>query len=344
MLSEYTEKQIEGVRKIQRLWRRYVDIQVFRFYRDLIHFHNNGDPQILMRTINPNESKYIDSAAGIRIRFRLAGERFPPTIYYKIYTNRPIQDLGAVAPRDYTRPYLKLPSPVDINNRLNRFPQQDKEGWYRRIENNGWRPVAYTHLLQANTDQYYSSNQYKKSIPFPHSKMQRRQDVERRRKEKKLEWLQKMYQTGTLSGENNEEITDDGHDNEMSRLINETTTSILKMYNTYGADAVQEWEVNDLLDWTHNLNYDDYLYDWRTIGTSASSNFLQDNPTRQRQMRDIDDRTTSTLTESRHVSVQVNVPTVESLRVLPNVDSEPSFGHTTITARSQSGSEHKKLV
>ncbi|CAF4388877.1 unnamed protein product, partial [Adineta steineri] len=130
-------------------------------------------------------------------------------------------------------------------------------------------------LLQANTDQYYSSNQYKKSIPFPHSKMQRRQDVERRRKEKKLEWLQKMYQTGTLSGENNEEITDDGHDNEMSRLINETTTSILKMYNTYGADAVQEWEVNDLLDWTHNLNYDDYLYDWRTIGTSASSNFLQ---------------------------------------------------------------------
>jgi hypothetical protein len=77
-----------------------------------------------MRTINPNEAKYIDSAAGIRIRFRLAGERFPPTIYYKIFTNRPVQDLGANAPRDYTRCYLRLKSAVDSNNKLNRFPQQ----------------------------------------------------------------------------------------------------------------------------------------------------------------------------------------------------------------------------
>ncbi|UJR23407.1 hypothetical protein I4U23_026414 [Adineta vaga] len=171
MSFEYTKKQIEGLRKIQKLWRRYVDIQVFRFYRDLIHFHNNGDPQILMRTINPTESKYIDPAAGIRIRFRLAGDRFPPTIYYKIYTNRPIQDLGANAPRDYTRPYLKLPCAVDSNNKLNRFPKQDQEGWYRRIENNGWRPVAYTHLLQANMDQYYSSSEYQKTISFPPSKV-----------------------------------------------------------------------------------------------------------------------------------------------------------------------------
>jgi hypothetical protein len=47
----------------------------------------------------------------------------------------------------------------------------DLEGWYRRIENNGWRPVAYTHLLQTNMDQYYSSNEYQKSVPFSHSKV-----------------------------------------------------------------------------------------------------------------------------------------------------------------------------
>ena len=29
-------------------------------------------------------------------------ERFPPNIYYKIYTHRPIQDLCANAPRNYT--------------------------------------------------------------------------------------------------------------------------------------------------------------------------------------------------------------------------------------------------
>lgn len=77
-----------------------------------------------MRTINPTEARYIDAAAGVRIRFRLAGERFPPTIYYKIFTNRPIQDLGANAPRDYTRPYLRLKTAIDSNNNLNRFPQQ----------------------------------------------------------------------------------------------------------------------------------------------------------------------------------------------------------------------------
>src|ERR1700722_10191078 len=75
-----------------------------------------------MRTINPVESKYIDAASGVRIRFRLAGERFPPTIYYKIFTNRPIQDICANAPRDYTRPYLRLKSAADSNNKLDRFP------------------------------------------------------------------------------------------------------------------------------------------------------------------------------------------------------------------------------
>lgn len=47
----------------------------------------------------------------------------------------------------------------------------DAQGWYRRIENNGWRPVAYTHLLQINMDQCYCSNEYKKSVPFSHSKV-----------------------------------------------------------------------------------------------------------------------------------------------------------------------------
>jgi hypothetical protein len=148
MSLNYTEQQINCVRTIQRAWRRYVvnrsrcvrvtnefvrscscscqDIQVFRFYRDLIHFHRNGDPQILMRTINPTESKYIDVAAGIAIRFRLAGSHFPPSIYYKLFTNRPVQDLGANAPRDYTRPCIKLKLAVDSNNKLERFPVQGR--------------------------------------------------------------------------------------------------------------------------------------------------------------------------------------------------------------------------
>ncbi|CAF3961622.1 unnamed protein product [Rotaria magnacalcarata] len=362
MSLEYTEKQIEGLRKIQRLWRRYIDVQVFRFYRDLINFHNNGDPQILMRTINPTEAKYIDPAAGVRIRFRLAGERFPPTIYYKIFTNRPIQDICANAPRDYTRPYLRLKSAVDSNNKLNRFPQQgsylkifidfvlfienatisiDQGGWYHRIENNGWRPVAYTHLLQVNIDQYFCSNEFKKPTQFAHSRMQRRQDVEQRRKQKKLEWLKKMYKAGMLNANKNEDLKENDSENEMSRLINETTASILRIYNTFGAEAVEDWEVNELLEWTHNLNYDEYLIDWRTVGTSGSSNILVDRTIRYQQRRDVDDRSNSSLTESRHVSMQANVPTNGSVRMLPMLDGEPSFERTPTTALSQPASEHK---
>lgn len=75
-----------------------------------------------MKYINPNEAKLIDPASGIHIKFRLAGEQFPPTIYYKIFTHRPIQDICANAPRDYTKPTTKIISSKIKNNRLNDFP------------------------------------------------------------------------------------------------------------------------------------------------------------------------------------------------------------------------------
>ncbi|CAF1191669.1 unnamed protein product [Didymodactylos carnosus] len=355
--SEYSGKQIDALIKIQRAWRRYIDTQVFRFYRDLINFHNNGDPIFLMKTINPIEAKYVDSAAGIRLRFRLAGERFPPTIYYKVFTNRPIQDLCSNAPRDYTKPYLRLKSATDSNNNVNRFPLEDTEGWYKRIENNGWRPVSYKHLLQSNAENYYCSHEYQQKQTFAHTKLLRRQDVERRRKRKKLQWLQKMYSAGVLNTHMSKDGVEDG---EMTRLINETTTSILKVFNSYGSEAVEDWEVDELLEWTHNLNFDDYLLDWRTLGTSGSSNvifgnvysnyffihfivyliiFLANNY--HTYERDVDERTNSSLTESRHVSIQATVPTIGSVRVPLE---EPSFERTTTTALSQPNSEYRNLL
>ena len=77
-----------------------------------------------------------------------------------------------------------------------------------------------------------------------------------------------------LNATKNDDLKLNENEKEMSRLINETTTSILRIYNTFGPHAVEDWEVNELLDWTHNLNYDDYLLDWKTIGTSGSSNVI----------------------------------------------------------------------
>lgn len=52
------------------------DIQVYRYYRDLINFKTRGNPSMMLKCINPNEAKYLDPAAGIHIKFRLAGVSF----------------------------------------------------------------------------------------------------------------------------------------------------------------------------------------------------------------------------------------------------------------------------
>ena len=49
------------------------DVQVYCYYRDLINFKNRGDPAMMLRCINPQEAKLLDAAAGIHVKFRLAG-------------------------------------------------------------------------------------------------------------------------------------------------------------------------------------------------------------------------------------------------------------------------------
>ena len=49
------------------------DIQVYRYYRDLINFKTRGDPAVMLRCINPNEAKLLEPASGTSVRFRLAG-------------------------------------------------------------------------------------------------------------------------------------------------------------------------------------------------------------------------------------------------------------------------------
>lgn len=49
------------------------DIQVYKYYRDLINFKTRGNPVLMLRCINPQEAKLLDAAAGVHIKFRLAG-------------------------------------------------------------------------------------------------------------------------------------------------------------------------------------------------------------------------------------------------------------------------------
>ncbi len=33
---------VTAANRIQRVWRKYIDIQVFKYYKDLVIFHNEG--------------------------------------------------------------------------------------------------------------------------------------------------------------------------------------------------------------------------------------------------------------------------------------------------------------
>ncbi|XP_060557520.1 protein MFI-like, partial [Ruditapes philippinarum] len=39
----------------------------------------------------------------------------------------------------------------------------------------------------------------------------------------------------------------------------------------YGTDALEDWEVDELLDWTTSLNFEDYQSGWKELATSANS-------------------------------------------------------------------------
>ena len=88
---------------------------MFRELLDLVRFKNEGDPRDLLRGINPGEAGSFERCTRIQVRFRFGGEAFPPEIYYKIYTNGPVCDVGAFAvSHDSLALHLGLNSPCVV--------------------------------------------------------------------------------------------------------------------------------------------------------------------------------------------------------------------------------------
>jgi len=46
-----------------------------------------------------------------------AKDYFPPHIYYKVFTHRPVQDVGAFSPHDYTSLDFRRQTPRDVHNK-----------------------------------------------------------------------------------------------------------------------------------------------------------------------------------------------------------------------------------
>ncbi|KAH6578467.1 hypothetical protein BASA61_000225 [Batrachochytrium salamandrivorans] len=183
--------------KIQRIWRRYYNIRIYSFYRDLIKYSEHGDPKQLLKFINPKEAQYVEDGVGAHIRFRLGGHTFPPVIYYKVFVHQSIIDMNAFSPRNYTEEKTKQLLPRQRFNKAYTLTAPcESDTWYHRFENNEWRPVSET--TWGNNCMHLHSVIIASPVkrPFHHVKTVRHQDILRRRKERKMNWMRHMYHQG----------------------------------------------------------------------------------------------------------------------------------------------------
>ncbi|XP_025890822.1 uncharacterized protein C11orf65 homolog [Nothoprocta perdicaria] len=230
---------------------------VFRHYKELISFKGTGNPRLLMKGIDPREAELLDVAAGAFIKFRLGGASFPPNIYYKIFTHRPIVDMCANSPKDYTKP---SPKQVLQERILGKIWEDDGSGWYKRVENNGWRllSIRFWRAIDPVTDE---GN--RKAEEFHYSKMKRKQEIEKKRKKRKIEWMKKMYHAGSLRAAT--------EDPAAALRVQRAAESVVDAVEKQGSNSVTDWEVDEILRWTNALNYEQYISQWNKTATSDSS-------------------------------------------------------------------------
>lgn len=253
--------------RICRAWRRYSTVRIYRYYRDLIRFRERGDPAVLLRAVNPREANMSDAACGTHVRFRLGGATFPPIIFYKIYTHRPVTDMCAFSPRDYVAAALEKKQSRrrhTVYQPGETRPARDDsmEGWYKRIENNGWRPVSERVLVDVDE---VTARTAAKAYTFHFDPGMRREDKIRRQKQKQREWMMKMYANkgegeggaatgvGTVKGTRRAPGAFGGDDEDDD------------------LDAFLDEDEMELLNWSTTLDFESYQQSWRTIATSSRS-------------------------------------------------------------------------
>jgi hypothetical protein len=209
----FYDKTEDAAATIQRTWKKFLNKEIYKFYCEMVKFREKLDPIVVLKGINPGEAKLIDVASAVHIRFRLGGLRFPPTVYYKIYTHNPVCDIGSFAPRDYTKHKI-VKDARKTNSHGHTENIIDTTGWYKRVENNGWRPIAdklindadfqhndYTARASVRTNLTRSRDRQQEIKEFTHySSLHRQQDLKIKRKKRKVEWMKKMYRENLLNG------------------------------------------------------------------------------------------------------------------------------------------------
>lgn len=262
----YKTKLDQSAGKIQHVWKCYVQRKVFRFFVSLIRFREQGDPALMLKCIDPGESAMMDKAAGLHVRFRLGGATFPPVILYKVFTHNNVADVCSFAPKDYAKARERSlkDTPAIVHNKGNERPASDKSSWYRRVDNNFWRPVDSSVLSNAEEVAKAIDLQATKHadiIPqgsaYHYSRLRRQEDKILQAKQTKRKWLAELYSSEQARLKPNKDI----------KKIRDDAMHIFSEME----DAEIDDEVNRLNDWTQHLDYENYRRDWLRQATTAAS-------------------------------------------------------------------------
>lgn len=116
-------------------------------------------------------------------------------IYYKIYGHGGIVDLNSFAPRDYSS-IARDPQPakrIAYSDYKRNQSKYDNQGWYLRLDNNGWRPVrcglrqiSNKQLMKADVVEFDTSNKIRY---YHHKKEKRDEKVNKKTRINKLKWI-----------------------------------------------------------------------------------------------------------------------------------------------------------
>eukprot|EP00892_Ulva_mutabilis_P008474 jgi/Ulvmu1/599/UM001_0607.1 len=234
---------------VQRSWRAFAGKKMLAYYKSLIALHERTDPREVLKMVNPREANMMDAAAGLHIRFRLDGTVDPPRLMYKIFTHRPIADICAFCPRDYSGAALAATptshaGPHNVQHVVYDKSHSDASagypaGWYQRHENNSWRPVDTN---AADHDRHDWSIKKKSRPVFHYSTKVRAAQRLRQQKLRRREWLMALYRQQT--GQQPEAPT---------------------------GDEDEEATGDDLMQWCDDLDFDKYVSDWRCMATTMAS-------------------------------------------------------------------------
>jgi len=297
-----------AARTIQGAWQSFRNRRIYQYYRDLIQFRERGDPKEILRSINPREAQLMDAAAGMHIRFRLGGTTFPPLVFYKIFTHRPVTDICAFCPRDYAQevrmtatdvhnkpkggatgggassggaappPKKKFSEDFDLEESLREYIKPDgslglrsTRGWYERFENNGWRPISERLLM--DEDPVTTMTKLKRTPFFHFNPAVRRDERVRRAKQRKREWMLKMYRDGMTGGV----LPGGGAAGGAGGLGPEAFAALQGRLDELDLEELDPL-AEELLQWTDQLDFEGYLDDWTSLACTLGSEALVPEP------------------------------------------------------------------